>query len=314
MLLACSFWLCLLSWYWMIPSLHETLPKLLCVKVTRNTILQITSYLLSTKKSHHNSHSCCTVSEYYMHWEAQIGQPVFDWYCLFIYFYHLGIFNEDFIFYNTSREWVFDYFYCFRFGSIYHARTLLGKNALISICYRMVLTLIMTRVYKDALTLTHPPNISIWLVLQFWYPWAGSFILLLMLIIDTMHPSVFWSNIGSNPMLHANGNIGFMPLFLWTLIVLFSWFVCWEAGIMCRTLHEQPSWMGCFGACLLRVLLHFSSSLWYPWYVWPQNVLRTHSGIYIICFSLHFSYFWKKLVTQENWNLLNIIAGVLQEI
>ena len=152
----------------------------------------------------------------------------------------------------------------------------LGKDALISICYRMVLTLIMTWVYKDALTLTHPPNISIWLVLQFWYPWAGSFILLLMLIIDTMHPSVFWSNIGSNPMLHANGNIGFMPLFLWTLIVLFSWFVCWEAGIMCRTLHEQPSWMGCFGACLLRVLLHFSSSLWYPWYVWPQNVLRTH--------------------------------------
>jgi hypothetical protein len=34
----------------------------------------------------------------------------------------------------------------------------------------MVLTQITNRACNDSLTLTYPPNISVWLVLQFWYP------------------------------------------------------------------------------------------------------------------------------------------------
>lgn len=46
--------------------------------------------------------------------------------------------------------------------------------------------------------MTYPPNINVWLVLQFWSPWVGSLILLLMLITDTMHAPIYWSNIGCN--------------------------------------------------------------------------------------------------------------------
>ena len=34
----------------------------------------------------------------------------------------------------------------------------------------MVLTQKITRVYKESLILKYPPNINIWLELQFWYP------------------------------------------------------------------------------------------------------------------------------------------------
>ena len=42
----------------------------------------------------------------------------------------------------------------------------LGKIAQVPIWFRMLLTPIITRVYKDSLTLTYPPNINIWLILQ----------------------------------------------------------------------------------------------------------------------------------------------------
>jgi hypothetical protein len=54
-------------------------------------------------------------------------------------------------------------------GSIYHARTLmyLGKITIVASCHRMVLTQLITQVYKESLTLTYPPNINISHILQF---------------------------------------------------------------------------------------------------------------------------------------------------
>ena len=72
-------------------------------------------------------------------------------------------------------------------GSIYHARTFvyLGKNTIVSNCYMMVLTQLITRVHTKSLILTYPPNINILHILQFWYPWVGSSIPYLILITDT---------------------------------------------------------------------------------------------------------------------------------
>jgi hypothetical protein len=50
----------------------------------------------------------------------------------------------------------------------------LGKITLVSIWFRRVLTQIISWVYQDSFTLTYPPNISIWLALQFWDPLVGS--------------------------------------------------------------------------------------------------------------------------------------------
>ena len=67
-----------------------------------------------------------------------------------------------------------------------------------SIWFGMVLTPIITWVLKYSLTLTYPPNINTWQVLQFWYPWVCFVMPLSMLIIDTMHLRMYWSNIGLN--------------------------------------------------------------------------------------------------------------------
>jgi hypothetical protein len=79
--------------------------------------------------------------------------PVLVWYHLFLYY--SGIYNEDFMYFDTI--WVYTM----------QEPTYLCKIALVSICFRMVFTQIITPVYKDSLTLTYPPDISISLVLQF---------------------------------------------------------------------------------------------------------------------------------------------------
>ena len=58
------------------------------------------------------------------------------------------------------------------FGCIYHARTFIPytTSSLVSIWFRMVLTQIIISEYKDCCTLTYPPNINIWLVVQFQRP------------------------------------------------------------------------------------------------------------------------------------------------
>ena len=75
----------------------------------------------------------------------------------------------------------------------------IGKITLVSIWFRMVLALIITWIYKDSLTLTyHQISIFDWYY-KFLNPWVGSLIPLLMLIIDTMHSPIYWSNSGINP-------------------------------------------------------------------------------------------------------------------
>ena len=83
--------------------------------------------------------------------------------CVFVY--HLGIYNEDFTFFSyIGRVWVFDYIYLYRLGSyVYIKQELLylGQFDPISIQFRMVLTQIKTRVYKDSLIVMYPSNMNI---------------------------------------------------------------------------------------------------------------------------------------------------------
>ena len=63
----------------------------------------------------------------------------------------------------------------------------LGIIILLSIWFRIKLTQIMTWMNKDALLLTYPPYINIWLILQFGYMRVGT----LMLIINTIHSLIY---------------------------------------------------------------------------------------------------------------------------
>ena len=73
----------------------------------------------------------------------------------------------------------------------------LGKFALISIWFKMVLTQMFTWVYKDSLTWRYTPNIDIWLVSQFWYPRVGSLIPYLSWLLIPIHSPIYRSNIGT---------------------------------------------------------------------------------------------------------------------
>ena len=94
-----------------------------------------------------------------------------DCYCPF--FRPFGINNDGFtsllilVWFGCLMIFVFWYHSCLY---IMQESSHLRKVAIVSICLRMVLIQIITRVL---FTLTYPSNIKIWLVLQFWYPWVG---------------------------------------------------------------------------------------------------------------------------------------------
>ena len=101
------------------------------------------------------------------------------------------------LFLGTRRIWVFEGISVFKTIWVYipcKKHSYLEKIALESIWSRMLLTQIITRVYKDSLTLTYPPTMNIWLVLEFWYLRVGSLIPLMMLFIDTMHSPIYQTN------------------------------------------------------------------------------------------------------------------------
>ena len=79
-------------------------------------------------------------------------------------------------------------YFCFQYHSgldTMQEPSHLGTISLVSIRLKVVLTQIITQVFKDSLTLRYPPNTNIWLVLQFCYPRVGPLILLLKFIIET---------------------------------------------------------------------------------------------------------------------------------
>ena len=116
------------------------------------------------------------------------------------------MYNEDITFFDTIRVWVYDGIFILNSIRVYtHARV-----------SRMVLNQIITRVYKDSLFLTYPPNINIWLELQACYAWVSSLTPLLMFIIDTMHSPIYQTNTGLFPgrskCATAPQSIGFLTL------------------------------------------------------------------------------------------------------
>ena len=94
--------------------------------------------------------------------------------------------------FDVSKVWVFDSVFL-RFGyhlgsHIVHELSYPDKIAVVSIWFRMVLRYLITQVCKDFLTSACPPNINIWLVIQFSIPTGRFFLIpLWILIIDTMH-------------------------------------------------------------------------------------------------------------------------------
>jgi hypothetical membrane protein len=70
---------------------------------------------------------------------------------LSFFLYHLGIFNEDFTFFDTSRVWVFENNFALDILLVY------GYT---SILFRVALTQIITWVHKNSLTLNYPENIT----------------------------------------------------------------------------------------------------------------------------------------------------------
>ena len=67
------------------------------------------------------------------------------WTGIVFFWYHLGIYNEDFTYFDTSRLWVFDgILFPKPLGSIYQEPSHLPKMALVSIWFRTVLAQIRT--------------------------------------------------------------------------------------------------------------------------------------------------------------------------
>lgn len=92
-----------------------------------------------------------------------------------------------------TRVWVYIYIYvhtyinvymyvCLFVDFLYHSNINTKQEssyqdiiALVLTWYRKTMTQIVDRIYKDSLTLRHPPNANIWLVLQFQHPWVNTF-------------------------------------------------------------------------------------------------------------------------------------------
>ena len=126
--------------------------------------------------------------------------PFQCWTGIIFIWYYLGICREDFPFFDSSRVWIFEEFFVFRYRSglyIIQESSYLGAIVLVSIWLGMVWTQIIAWVYKVSLTLRYPPTTYISLVLQFWYQ-AGRFLipLLMLVALDTMHSPIYRSNIG----------------------------------------------------------------------------------------------------------------------
>ena len=94
--------------------------------------------------------------------------------------YHTDIDNEDSIFLIPVGYGIWHYFCFWDHSCLYTMQEpwWLGKIALVSIWFRIILNQILTPVYKDSLIFDN-------LGLQFWHPQVGSLIRFFILIIDT---------------------------------------------------------------------------------------------------------------------------------
>ena len=116
----------------------------------------------------------------------------------------------------------------------------LDKIAQVSLRFRMVLAQIITQIHEDSHTLTYPPNVNIWLVLQIWCPQVGFLIPLLMLIIDTMHSPIYRSNIERNNHLVHHPLVNCDGVFLLDTKVtrrytsLYNMMFIWVTALWCR--------------------------------------------------------------------------------
>ena len=106
-----------------------------------------------------------------------------------------------------SRVWVCMYEYVRTYVRMLVSDTIQNLNTkqgssyqdiitLVLIWYRKTMTQIIDKMYKDSLTLRHPPKTNIWLVLQFQHPWVNNEKpmrnpLLWCLMFDTMYSSTY---------------------------------------------------------------------------------------------------------------------------
>ena len=124
-----------------------------------------------------------------------------------------------------------------------------GKIALESIWFRMVLTQIITQVYKDW-PLTYPPNNNIWLVLQFGYLWVGSLLPCIHLYTRPTLVGTLWSWTVSF-ILHQT-NIKTLQQEFGSAILMSS-IIYWHATSRC--FYELQKEKGC-------VVMNWSHAVW----------------------------------------------------
>ena len=176
-------WQCVIGPEWNVPDISKSCLQLLRAHwdacrwvVCPSTSIRILFCFLKAKKCH-------------ISWCDWV-EPVLVWYCLF--FIPFGYLVKGYGYLYTSRVWVFEGIVFYAIWVYIPCRTSIPRPN----CPSMNMVEIGTDsynnlVYKDSLTLTYPLNMNIWLVIQFWYLWVGSSIPLLMLIIDTMHSSIY---------------------------------------------------------------------------------------------------------------------------
>ena len=112
-------------------------------------------------------------------WSDDWCVPMLVWYGLLLI--PFGFLSWGIHFHSYQLDMRIWWYFCIRYHSSLFSkqkRSCLGKTTLESIRLRTALTQIINWVCKDSLTLTEPPNFNICLVLQFWYPWVGSLLLL----------------------------------------------------------------------------------------------------------------------------------------
>ena len=84
--------------------------------------------------------------------------------------YHLGIYIEDLVFFDTNKIMVFEDFFLKDFGFIYNPRTFKPKQIhLILIWFKMLLAQYNHLGTKDSLILRYSSNIDTLSLLQDWY-------------------------------------------------------------------------------------------------------------------------------------------------
>jgi len=151
--------------------------------------------------------------------------------CMFVFFNTTCIHNEDCIFIDTNSAWILDAFVSNTIWIYTPCKkpSSLRKVVPLAVWFRIVLTQMITWVYKDSLTMTYLPNINVGPVLQLWYQQVDT---LTSLLIPRIHlftrPTLIlpWWSIPSSPTHPATRDTWSLHIFSMRELKLCVVFIC----------------------------------------------------------------------------------------